>query len=534
MIPHKGPALHRLVSAPVWLVLLFVCWGAAATSRAADADNRHAALLSITTEDVKEYVGALADDTFEGRESGSRGNRAAGIYLVEHLKKFGVRGGAAKDSFYQNWDTYHNILGLVEGRDSTLKDEVIVISAHYDHVGYGSSRNSFGPVGHIHNGADDNASGVAGMLEVADAVCQLTEKPKRSILFAFWDGEEKGLLGSQHWVEHPTVPLDRVPVMINADMIGRLRNVGLVIYGVRTSRGMRRLISRQNDVANLPIDFNWEIKPDSDHYTFYSRGIPFLMMHTGLHNDYHRPSDDADKINNEGLKQISQLLFNVVVELAEAPSLGKFRRRSRTESRLDQRASERPLPQLASRLGIRWDEKAAEEGAIVVTVVTPSSAAAKGGLRPGDRLIQFANREVLAAPEFRLTVLAARNPVAVTLRRPGEASPVETTLELVGEPVRLGISWRTDDAEPDCVIINRVTPGSSADLAGLQVNDRIYRIGRQELVTGDELRQWASGAREPLVLEIETAGRVRTVEIPAPHAEAERSIGNPPDGPAGS
>jgi hypothetical protein len=520
-------------SALVWFALILVSWGAAGSTRAADADARHAALRSITTEDVKEYVGALADDTFEGRESGSRGNRAAGIYVVDHLKKFGVRGGGAKDGFYQTWDNYHNILGLIEGRDPTLKDEVIVISAHYDHVGYGNSRNSLGPVGHIHNGADDNASGVAGMLEVAGAVCQLTEKPKRSILFAFWDGEEKGLLGSQHWVDHPTVPLNRVPIMINADMIGRLRNSGLVIYGARTSRGMRRLISRQNGVSNLLIDFNWEIKPDSDHYTFYSRGIPFLMVHTGLHSDYHRPSDDADKINTEGLKQISQLLFNVLVELAELPSLEKFRRQARNESRSDQRASERPLPPPPSRLGIRWDEKAAEKGAILVTAVTPGSPAAKSGLKSGDWLVRFANREVHDARQFRLSVLAAKNPVAVTLQRAGETSPVDTTLELVGEPARLGISWRTDEAEPGCVIINRLTPGSSADLAGLKINDRVYRIGGQELDSGEAFRQWATKTREPLVLEVETAGRVRTVEIPPVPAEPERSTDDNSDPPSG-
>ncbi|MBI3840123.1 MAG: M20/M25/M40 family metallo-hydrolase [Planctomycetia bacterium] len=514
------------------LLGFLACRGLSAPARAADVDARNAALLSITAQDVKEYVGVLADDTFEGRESGSRGNRAAGIYLVEHLKKFGVRGGGVKDSFYQNFDAYHNILGFVDGRDQALKEEVVIIGAHYDHVGYGNSRNSFGPVGLIHNGADDNASGVAGMLEVAGAVCQLAEKPKRSILFAFWDGEEKGLLGSQHWVDHPTVPLNHVPIVINADMIGRLRNSRLSIAGVRTSRGLRRLVSRQNDVANLLIDFNWEIKPDSDHYTFYSRGIPFLMLHTGMHGDYHRPSDDADKINNEGLKQIAQLLFNVVIELAESPAVAGFRRQAKNESRRDQQASERPLPPLPSRLGIRWDEKAAEDGAIVVTAVTPASAAAKGGLKPGDRLVKFANREVRGAPEFRLSVLAAKNPVSVALQRPGEAAPVETTLELAGNPVRLGISWRTDDAEPGCVIINRLTPGSPADLAGLQINDRIYRIGGQEFATSEEFGQLATGTREALVLDVETAGRVKTVEIPPIAAELDSVPSAPPNQPA--
>ncbi len=232
----------------------------AAEALAIESDSRHAAVMSITGDEVKAYVAALADDTFEGRESGSRGNRAAGIYITERLKKFGLQPEGAKGSFYQPFGSYHNILGRVEGRDPALRDEVVVISAHYDHVGYGSSRNSFGPVGLIHNGADDNASGVAALLEVAEAVSQLAEKPRRSILFAFWDGEEKGLLGSKHWVEHPTVPLDHVPVMINADMVGRLRDSGLIIYGARTSRGLRQLISRQNDLSRLPIDFSWEMK----------------------------------------------------------------------------------------------------------------------------------------------------------------------------------------------------------------------------------------------------------------------------------
>ncbi len=487
---------------------------ATGSSWAVENNARMAALLSITAAEIKDHVGTLADDTFEGRESGSRGNRAAGIYIIERLKKFGLHGGAPKDSFYQNFNnSFHNILALAEGRDPALKDQVIVISAHYDHVGYGTNRNSFGPIGMIHNGADDNASGVAGLLEVAEAVSLLPERPKRSILFAFWDGEEKGLLGSQYWVDHPTAALKHVPIMINADMIGRLRHARLEVYGARTSRGLRRLISRQNDVAQLSLDFNWDLKADSDHYTFYSHDIPIVMMHTGMHEDYHRPSDDADKINNEGLKQVAQLMFGTLVELADASSLDGFRQRARLESRGDQRLSERELPPPPGRLGIRWDEQAAKTGTIVVTGVTPGSAADKGGLRAGDRLATFAHREIHDVAQLRVTVLAAKNPVAVTVQRPGETVPHELTLELPGEPVRLGISWRTDDAEPGCVIVNCLTPGSPADLAGLKINDRIHRICGQDFATSEQFRQLAAGAPAPLVLEVESVGRVHTVEI---------------------
>ncbi len=220
-------------------------------------------------------------------------------------------------------------------------------------MGYGSRRNSFGPIGQIHNGADDNASGVAAMLKLVEAFSRLPERPKRTILFAFWDGEEKGLLGSEHWAAQPTLPLSRVRLVVNADMVGRLRANRLEIYGSRTTSGLRQIFSSDNVEPSLLIDFSWEMKSNSDHYTFYKRRIPALLIHTGLHGDYHRPSDDVERINREGLKQIAQLLFLVVDDLAEAPQLGGFREQSQTESPLTQADVEKPLSLPASRLGLR-------------------------------------------------------------------------------------------------------------------------------------------------------------------------------------
>ncbi len=299
---------------------------------APEAAVRAEAARAITSDKVKTHVDALADDTFEGREAGTRGSRAAAGYIVGEIQKLGLPGGGPRGSYYQSFGSYRNILALAEGSDPELKDQVVVISAHYDHVGYGTNRNSYGPIGRIHNGADDNASGVSGLLEVMEAVSKLPQRPKRSILFAFWDGEEKGLLGSEHWAAHPTVPLSHVPIMLNVDMIGRLRKQQVEVIGVRTSPGLRRQISQVNDPNGLRLDFNWDIRPDSDHQSFFSRGIPFLMLHTGKHPDYHRPSDDAHLINNDGLSRISQLMFHLVVELADAPTLGPFRSASRTES----------------------------------------------------------------------------------------------------------------------------------------------------------------------------------------------------------
>ena len=498
----------------LFLLVAISYFCSATNALAAEAEAKATAMASITAEEIKDFVNALADDTFEGREAGSRGSRAAGIYITERLKKLGLKGAAAKESFYQPFGEYRNILTLVEGRDEALKDQVIVVSAHYDHVGYGSNRNSYGPIGLIHNGADDNASGVAGLLEVIEAVCRLPEPPKRSILFAFWDGEEKGLLGSKHWVEHPTLPLSRVAMMINADMIGRMRGDRLEVYGTRTSPGLRKLISRQNGVPALKLEFTWDIRPDSDHHSFYARNIPFLMLHTGKHPDYHRPSDDAERINVEGLTQAAQLLFGVVDELAETPTLGGFRSAVRSESDAVRQNRERSLPPVPGRLGVRWDEKAEKDGQIVVTAVTPNSAADKAGVKAGDRFVTFADQSVSDAATFRRLVLAAQNPVNATLERSGASEPVAVTLNLVGQPARLGLSWQTDDAEPTVVTVNRVIPGSAADQAGIRVGERIYRAAGQDAIDGDLLRRVAAAAQGNLSLEVESSGRIRTVEVP--------------------
>jgi hypothetical protein len=502
-------------------------------TRAIEAAARSAALASITTAEVAGHVNVLADDTFEGREAGSRGNRAAAVYIIERLKKYGLEGGGARGSFYQTGGGTNNILALVEGSHAALKDEVILVGAHYDHVGYGNYRNSYGPIGRIHNGADDNASGVAALLEVAEAVSLLPKKPRRSILFAFWDGEEKGLLGSKYWIDHPTMPLDKLRLAVNVDMIGRLRKSRLEVYGARTGVGLRRLVSRQNE-PELLLDFNWDIKPDSDHYTFYSHAVPFVMLHTGMHGDYHRPSDDAEKINSEGLKQISQLMFGVVVALADADELAGFRRQSGYESRSGQTEAAFALRPPTGRLGIRWEEAAERDGRIVVAAVVPGSPAAVAGLKNGDRLLTFAGHEVRDPRRFRMSVLTATNPVSVSIERRGEEKPLNLTLQLSGEPVRLGIAWRTDDAEPGAVIVNRVTPGSPSDVAGLRPGDRIYSVNGREFKSSDEFHELATSQPAPLILEVETSGRVRSVEIPQVEVDEAKAAGAAGAAPAGN
>jgi S1-C subfamily serine protease len=165
-------------------------------------------------------------------------------------------------------------------------------------------------------------------------------------------------------------------------------------------------------------------------------------------------------------------------------------------------------------LGVGWDDKAAAEGTISIVSVEAGSAGEKGGLRVGDRVLKFAGRELHGPTEFRQSVLAARSPTSALIERRGEDGPRELVIRLPGEPVQLGVGWRVDDAEPGTLIVNRLTPGSPADLAGIRPNDRIQRIGGQEFANAEEFQRAAAATDGPLVLEIETAGRVRTVEIP--------------------
>ncbi len=487
-----------------------------ATHTAAAETAVGAAMSSISSADLRRHVEVLADDMLEGREAGSRGGHAAAHYLGREFQKHRLAGGASPKSYYQTFGAqYRNLLGLLEGSDPQLKRELIVVSAHYDHVGYGNEQNSFGPTGYIHNGADDNASGAAALMELVEAFAQLEPRPARSILFALWDGEEKGLLGSEHWVSHPTWPLAQVRLMINLDMVGRLRQDKIELYGGRTSAGLRRLVSASNAATNLLVDFSWTMREDSDHYSFYKRGIPVLMFHTGLHGDYHRPSDDVEKLNFAGMQRLAQMLFALIRQLADEPRLAPFRRAAQGESASVQQARERPLAPLPGRLGVTWDASDERQGrGLRVVHVATGSAAARAGVRPGDRLVKFAGREIRDGNSFCTWVLAAQNPVSLAVARGGASQPVELPVQLAGQPLRLGISWRGDDAEPGAVILSRVVPHSPAARAGLGINDRVYEVAGQRFANDAEFQQLvANPATDALEMLVERQGRLRAVRL---------------------
>ena len=484
-----------------------------------------AAIATITDGEIREHAGLLADDTLEGRAAGSRGGIAAAKYLEKQLKAAGLEPGGDNGTYIQRFSPgYQNIIGILRGSDPKLRDEFIVVGAHYDHVGYGNRQNSNGPIGFIHNGADDNASGVAALLEIIDALHRSGWQPRRSIVFAFWDGEEINLLGSRHWVRQPTVPRAGVKLAINADMVGRLTNGRLEIAGTRTADGLRRLFSSDKLPEDVRLDFTWEFKENSDHWPFYVDGIPSLLIHTGLHGDYHRPSDDIEKLNIAGITKTAAYMLDVICRLADEETLPEFRSASRAEIASMRSQREAPLAPGPPRLGLRWawlaDEAAELEkpgsGRMRVTEVTPGSAADVAGIRVGDVLTAVDGAPLPVEEYLPAAVLRAKEAVALEVER-GEGPPQTIDVKLAGEPTALGLSWRPDSALTGAVMVTRVVPYSPASRAKIAVHDRIYRAEGEPFTDHDALlkrvRELLDGGAESITLEVETAGRIRPVEV---------------------
>lgn len=491
------------------------CWLPGADCHAIERSSSYrGALNSICADDLQRHVDFLADDDLQGRLPGTAGSRQAQEYLQASLERSGMEPAGAEGSFLQPFaGKYHNVFGFLEGSDPSLKNEVILVGAHYDHVGYGNEENSAGPIGHIHNGADDNASGTSAVLELAEALSVLPQPPKRSVLFAFWDGEEEGMLGSRHWAAHPTVPLARLSGVLNLDMVGRLRDNDLTVYGSRSGLGFRRLVSQQNDDTGLAIDFSWELEDDADHYTFFQRDLPVLFFHTGIHDQWHAPSDDADLINHRGMTRVSRLAFNVLYELTERPRPSVFRPAAGEETEQAREQYESRVPKLRERLGAQWCEMADCHSLVHVAHVSHDSPAARAGIREGDRIVEFADNRISNQEQLTSAVMLAEHRVPLVIQRPNQDEFVNLTVELDGAPMRLGITWRLDDAEPDTIILTRVVPGSPAAVAGLRRGDRVYRADGRNFADQDAFLRIVGEADDSLSLTFERQGRLNTAVL---------------------
>ena len=391
--------------------------------------------IMVDASDVADHIQVLADDAFEGREGGRRGGRAASSYIEREIIPLGLVPVGAGKSYFQSFatrfGTLRNVLVMIPGSDPSLQNDVIVVGAHYDHVGYGNKRNSFGPFGYVHNGADDNASGVAGLIKIAETLAELPNPCRRTILLAFWDGEEQGLLGSKYFIKNrPDCIKDKEIIFsINLDMIGRLRRRQLNVFGARSATGLETLVTRANNRSekeSLELIFNWDITPDSDHYPFLKAEVPTLMFHTGLHPDYHRPSDDAHLINVEGIEPVLMITLQVLLQVAnDVDNTFSFRETAFNESNASRKKlEEKAFLPIGSRgrwgIGIRDDP--ANPAAPVVVAIRKGSPAERGGLQIKDRIYEMDQTPIIDQKDLmrRLSGVSHNESVRVLVSRRGQ------------------------------------------------------------------------------------------------------------------
>jgi hypothetical protein len=352
---------------------------------------------------IRRDVAYLAADALEGRLTGSPGNDSAAAYIARRYKLLGLI--EVVPGYLQHFDALsaedahagrteprrtQNVVAVLRGTDPAVRDEFIVIGAHYDHLGRAITfAQDPEAKDAIRNGADDNASGTAAVLELARILS--SSRPRRSIIFANFSGEELGLLGSQWFVSHPPVPIERIVAMINFDMVGRLKNDKLIVYGTGTASELKAMVDSANaslDGGALKVNGIGDGYGPSDQTSFYAKDIPVLHFFTDQHEDYHRATDDVEKINAGGEARVVDLALRVVRDIANRPSHLTFVRLPAPAQRMGGREGSQTY------LGSVPDMSATDVVGMRLMGVRPDSPADKGGLKTGDVIVEFGGTPV--------------------------------------------------------------------------------------------------------------------------------------------
>jgi aminopeptidase YwaD len=284
-----------------------------------------------------------------------------------------------------------NVGGFIEGNDPGLKNEWIIIGAHFDHLGMGGEGSLYrGDEPQIHNGADDNASGTTGVLELAEKFASVKDQLKRSIAFFTFSGEELGLLGSNYLVNNLPFPVEDAVTMINMDMIGRLKDSSLIVYGTGTSSSWKDILNKYNDYG-FKLTFNDEGFGPSDHSSFYGKKIPVLFFFTGTHEDYHKPSDDTEKINFAGQKDVLDYVYNITMDIdnnTERPDYLLVEKKQ-TGQMFARKVYVGTVPDFASNVD-----------GYKISGVSEGSPAQLAGLQGGDIIISFGGKKISNIYDF--------------------------------------------------------------------------------------------------------------------------------------
>jgi len=311
-----------------------------------------------------------------------------------------------------------NVVGLIKSGNRRYRDEYIVLGAHFDHIGMGGpgSGSRKPNATEIHYGADDNASGTAGILELAQKLISHKSRLKRSILLVGFDAEEKGLLGAKHFVENPPVALDKIAAMINLDMIGRMKDSTFNIGGVGTSSIFQPLLDSLTSNSDYNVNMTMPGFGPSDHAAFYAEDIPVLFFFSGVHSEYHTPEDTWKLINLEGEKYILEKVHDVVFHLANIPAKPDFKESGPREGEMTRNASFKVT------FGIMPAYGSIEEGLEVDGISKIDGPAAKAGIKKGDVIKMINGKPIKDIYEFmdRLRELEKGMTVPVIIERNGK------------------------------------------------------------------------------------------------------------------
>ncbi|MDR9367259.1 MAG: M28 family peptidase [Balneolaceae bacterium] len=418
------------------LIVFTILLSTACTSQQQNKSTKTSS--TITAEDIELHINYLASDEMKGRETGTIEETKAANYIADWFRKYGLDPAGESETYFQEFtvnmsvlenphtsesDTSaekrlsKNVAALLQGTGDS--DELIIIGAHYDHLGMGEFGSLSSSDNKIHNGADDNASGTTGLLELAEYFSE--NRPQTDLLFLAFSGEEMGLLGSQHYVENPTVSLENALAMINMDMIGRMSDNRMMIFGVATTDAWERILTDANTDS-----LNMDLVPDgtgaSDHTSFYYADMPVLHYFTDTHADYHRPSDDPEWINAQGQSHLLQHIVRVIQEL---DALDKNDLEF-TEAPGEQRQS---MSMDGPTLGVLPDYGFDGDG-FRITGVSEGGAAKAGGLEGGDIITKIGTMDVADIYEYMgaLNELEKGQTVEVVVTRDGEEMIFELEL----------------------------------------------------------------------------------------------------------
>lgn len=399
------------------------------------------------TTTLRRDVAYLASDALEGRGTGTPGNDSAAAYIARRFRSLGLT--ASVPGFFQKFDARpaaaaqhglvqslptQNVVALIPGRDATLRGQYVVLGAHFDHLGRGGSFGALDPQARdaIRNGADDNASGTAAIMELARLL--RANPPRRSLAIVAFSGEELGLLGSAHFVANPPAPFvtDSVRAMLNFDMVGRVRNDRLLVFGTATAAEWPGILAAANGSTQFTLALVGDGFGPSDHSSFYARSIPVLHFFSDTHEDYHRASDDADRINIAGVARVVQLAERVVRDLGDRDAGLTFVQAPVSASggrTAASRAGAQPY------LGSVPDMAAGDRPGLRLTGVTAGSPADRAGLKAGDLVVSLGGTTVTDLTSYSDALYAHKpgDAVEIVVLRGSERVTLRVTLGRRGQ-----------------------------------------------------------------------------------------------------